>query len=324
MNNLNQMTVLKSEALQAITKSEIEAQVDTAKKYPRELEKVLKNTLFIATQDKETAESCFYALPRAGKTIRGISVRFAEILTSCWGNIRAGARVIANDGKTITAQGICHDLENNVAVTVEVIRKITDKNGNTFNEDMQIVTSNAACAIALRNAVFKVVPVAITHKIQDQIKDVAMGSKSDFETTKKKAIEHFTKQGIKTNQILSILDKTSIEDINRDDVFTLRGLVQAINDGDTTIQQAFEIKKSSDGLSKAASILSSPPENKTETKIETVPEAQVVSEAKEPVNINEVKEPVATEKKPETTKEAIQPNFLFDEEANQQSKKGKK
>ena len=156
-----QIAVVAQESLSLITKAEIDVQISTAKAFPRSLKQFQDRAMSMATFSEEIAASCSYALPRGGKSLEGPSVRLAEIIVSSFGNIRSGARVIANDGKTITAQGICHDLETNNCVTVEVKRRITDKNGKTFNEDMQVVTGNAACAIAFRNAVFKVVPSAL-------------------------------------------------------------------------------------------------------------------------------------------------------------------
>jgi len=242
-SRLGDVVVLTADALEAETRALVNQQVATAKQYPRNLPLVLKNIEFLATQDKDTAESCFYALRRQGKTISGASVRFAEIITNCWGNLRSQARITANDGKMITAQGVCWDLENNVAYSVEVRRRITTKEGIAFSEDMQIVTANAACSIALRNAVFKVIPMAITTNIQNRIKDVILGKKEDFEQVRTKAVKYFMDKGITKKQILKLLDREQIEDMTRDDVFTLRGIVTAIEEGDTTLSQAFEIKK---------------------------------------------------------------------------------
>lgn len=161
--------IQQAEMLQAINRSEVDMQVSTAKQYPRELPKVLNQIATYATMDTETASECFYVLRRqgdnGGSAIEGLSVRMAEIIAGAWGNLRVQTRIIGNDGKTITAQGICHDLETNVAVSVEVKRRITDKHGRTYSEDMQVVTGNAASAIAFRNAVLKVVPKAVTKKV---------------------------------------------------------------------------------------------------------------------------------------------------------------
>lgn len=55
----------------------------------------------------------------------------------------------------MTAQGVFHDLERNVAITYEVRRRIVDKNGRRYKPDMIGVTANAACSIALRNAILR-------------------------------------------------------------------------------------------------------------------------------------------------------------------------
>ncbi|MFM7859586.1 MAG: hypothetical protein ACKO96_48585, partial [Flammeovirgaceae bacterium] len=155
----NQVSVIQQEqtALYLQTKAEIDTQIATAKAFPRSEKMFMDRAISMATVTEEIAQSCIYALPRGGKPIEGPSVRLAEIIVASYGNLRSSARIVDNDGKMITSQGVCHDLENNTAVSVDVKRRITDKNGKTFNDDMQVVTGNAANAIAFRNAVFKVV-----------------------------------------------------------------------------------------------------------------------------------------------------------------------
>lgn len=107
--------------IEAIERANIDIQIATAKKYPRSLARVKNDILSTATLDEETAESCFYVLPargnEGGKPIQGASVRLAEIAVSCFGNIKAGARIISNDGNFVIAQGVCHDVEKNVCVS---------------------------------------------------------------------------------------------------------------------------------------------------------------------------------------------------------------
>lgn len=229
---MNKVEVLAPDALSLITKAEIDMQISTAKAFPRSVSASIDKALSIATISQEVAESCVYALPRAGKKLEGPSVRLAEIVASSFGNVRTGARVIANDGKTITAQGICHDLETNNCVTVEVKRKITDKNGNTFNEDMQVVTGNAACAIAFRNAVFKVIPAALIDTVFEKVKTVARGTAETLEIRRTKAVEWFNSKGVNDSQICELFDIKKIKDIDIDMLSTLSGYKSSIvNDG---------------------------------------------------------------------------------------------
>lgn len=239
--------VQQADMLQAINRSEIDVQIATAKQYPRDLSKVLNTIRTLGTMDVETAEDCFYAL-RRGKgndqsVIEGVSVRLAEIIAGSWGNLRVAARIIGNDGKMITCQGICHDLETNLAVSVEVKRRITDKYGKTYSDDMQVVTGNAAAAIAFRNAVLKVVPKAVTKKVVDEIKQVALGKSIDLETRRQNMIQYYAKLGVSQDEVLAYSGVSSVEELDNSKVFELRGLANAIKEGTTTIEESFRSNK---------------------------------------------------------------------------------
>lgn len=228
-----------SESLAALNRSEIDVQIATAKQYPRNLSQVLNSIETLATLDEETASACFYMLRRQGKLIEGPSVRMAEIIASSWGNIRVQSRIVSNDGKMITAQGVCHDLESNYAVSAEVKRRITGKDGRTFSDDMQVVTGNAACAIAMRNALFKVVPMALVKKVIAKAKKVSLGEATSLEESRKKMIDYFHKIGVDQQHLFDYLSVEKIEEINIDMVVELRGLATAIKEGTTTVQETF-------------------------------------------------------------------------------------
>lgn len=233
------LQVSSMESLAALNKSEIDVQIATAKQYPRNLAMVLNNIETLATMDDETAAACFYMLRRQGKLIEGPSVRMAEIIASSWGNIRVQARIIGNDGKMITAQGVCHDLESNYAVSAEVKRRITGKDGRTFSDDMQVVTGNAACAIAMRNALFKVVPMALVKKVIAKAKQVSIGESTSLEENRKKMLDYFQKIGVDQQHIFDYLSVTKIDEIDVDMLVELRGLATAIKEGTTTAQEIF-------------------------------------------------------------------------------------
>ena len=120
--------------MEAINRSEIDGQLATAHKFPRDITQCKQNMVALAAMDDDVAYNCFYHLERKDKDghvsiIEGPSVRFTEIISACWKNLRIAGRIIANDGKTITAQGVCHDLESNVAYSVEVKRSILTSKG---------------------------------------------------------------------------------------------------------------------------------------------------------------------------------------------------
>lgn len=233
--------VIQPHALELIERAQIDMQVTTARKYPRDIAKVKRSMLSFATLDEETAESCFYTLSREGKAIQGPSVRLAEIAVSCYGNLRAASRLIDNDGKTITSQGMCHDLENNTLISVEVKRRITKRDGKTFSEDMQVVAGNAANSIAFRNAVFKVVPSALIKPVYEAAKAVAVGDASTLASKRTKIIARLNSMQVTTDRVLLKVGKSSAENIGLEDLEILIGLGTAIKDGDTSVDEAFPL-----------------------------------------------------------------------------------
>lgn len=231
------INVSQSTMLEALNRSEVDMQIATAKAYPRDVKTSLERIKEMAKADEETANGCFYHLSRGGDDIDGVSVRMAEIIASCWGNLRVQSRIIGNDGRTITAQGVCHDLETNLAVSVEVKRRITGKNG-TFSEDMQVLTENAACAIAFRNAVLKVVPKAVTQGVINEIQAEAKKN-IDLAKNRQQCVGYFVSLGVSEKQLFEFLGVNTIEEITADMIMNLRGIATAIKEGTTTVQETF-------------------------------------------------------------------------------------
>lgn len=259
---MNEIIEIKqADIIQAVNRAEIDIQVATAKQYPRDINNTLNKIATYATMDKETAEDCFYVLRRKGSNgqdsvIEGLSVRMAEIIAGCWGNIRVQTRIVGNDGKMITAQAICHDLETNFAVSKEVKRRITDRNGRTFSEDMQVVTGNAAASIAFRNAVLAVIPKAVTKKVINEVKQVALGQAIDLETARTNCLQNFAKAGVTEDMLLQYLGINSVAEIDKEAIFELRATWNAIKEGTTTVQESFiapalEAKKEAEAKKKA-------------------------------------------------------------------------
>ena len=230
---------VESKTVALLNKSEIEQQVDTAHKYPRSIKRFRDETLQMVTLNESVAASCIYALPRAGKTIEGPSARFAEVIASAWGNCRAGARVVSDQGDFITAQGIFHDLERNVAITFEIQRRITDKHGNRFKADMIGVTGNAASSIALRNAILKGIPKAFWDNMYQAARKTVMGDVKTLANRRADAIQAFVAFGVSQDQLMEKLEVAGIEDIGIEHLVILQGLLTAMREGDTTPEQAF-------------------------------------------------------------------------------------
>lgn len=223
----------------ALVAGDVDLQVATARRFPRSIKAFRDKALAMATLDEGTAGACFYALPRDGKTVEGPSARLAEICASAWGNMRVEGRVVDEDERFVTSRATAWDLETNVAIAFEARRRITNKSGKRYNEDMIATTANAATSIAVRNAVFKVVPSAFWRPIYDAARKVAVGDASTLVDRRAKALAFFQKMGVGIDRILAVLELKGLEDISLDHLATLHGLATAIKDGETTVDEAF-------------------------------------------------------------------------------------
>lgn len=241
MSNENELEGMQVESstIALLNKSEIDQQIATAHKYPRSIKRFRDETLQMVTLNENVAAECIYSLPRGGKTIEGPSARFAEVVFSAWGNSRAGARVVNDQGNFVTSQGVFHDLEKNAAITYEVQRRITDKSGKRFSDDMIVVTANAACSVALRNAILKGVPKAFWSDMYEAARATVMGDYKTLANRRADAIKAFQAYGISPEQICATLGVGGVEDIGLENLVTLRGILTSIKEGDTTPEQAF-------------------------------------------------------------------------------------
>ena len=230
-----------------LNKSEIDMQIATAHKYPRSITQFRRDVMDMVTISEAVAQECIYALPRDGKVIEGPSARFAEVVASAWGNSRAGARVVSDQGDFVTAQGVFHDLQKNVAITYEVQRRITSKSGKRFSADMIGVTANAACSIALRNAILKGVPKAFWSDMYEGARQTAMGDVKTLPNRRAEAFKLLQGYGVTKEQVFAKLDVKGEADIGQEQLLILRGIITAIKEGDTTPEQAFAPEQAGGG-----------------------------------------------------------------------------
>jgi hypothetical protein len=234
--------------LRSIVGAEIDSQIATAKAYPRSITQFKRRAMSLVTISVEVAESCKYGLPRAGKIVTGPSVRLAEIVSHAYGNIRSAMRIVERTGAHIVAQGICHDLETNTAITVEVSRSILQhewKDGKKtgrmipMNEDMQTLAGNAAGSIALRNAIFRVVPKAVWWDVYVEAEKMAKGDIATLKDRRTKAIDWFKSKGVKEVQIFRVLEVKGVDDIDLDKLATLSAMKTAVSNNEASLENLF-------------------------------------------------------------------------------------
>lgn len=228
--------------LGVIVRAEIDQQIVTAKQFGRSPQRFIQDAESWSCLNEGIAEECSYALPRGGKMVEGPSARMAEILLSAYGNARAGARVIEIGETMVRAQGYFMDLERNVAVTYEVPRRITDSKGRRYKDDMIVMTANAACSIALRNAIFRGIPQALWKATWEKSRLVAAGTEATLVERRQKALDYLATLGVKPAEVFDTLEVAGLEDVTLGHLATLKAIIHAVRDGELSIETAFRSK----------------------------------------------------------------------------------
>ena len=245
--NTNEVAVISStEALQAVTSAEIDKQIATAKAYPRDPVAAVAEMQQLALFDEETAESCFYHLERKdSKTgsmtiIEGPSIRLAEIAAAAWGNLRIATRIVGNDGRMVTVEAVAHDLQKNVASSKQVARSIQNKYGQTYSNDMQVMTINAASSLARRNAIYDVVPKVYVNKLVAECQEFVKGKAANgLRDRVQKVVKAFGKYGVTADMVCEKMGVATLDDIDADMVTRLIGIGNALKDGQSTPEEEF-------------------------------------------------------------------------------------
>lgn len=244
---MEELKVLNAEV---VKDAQFESQIDIAKRYPRDLTRVINNSIAIVTMDKETAETCNYSLPRGGKTLSGASVHLARIIVQQYGNLRVESRVSKIEQKQVHAEAVCFDLESNVAVKATTSKSIVGKTGNRFSEDMIIVTGKAAAAIAYRNAVFSVIPKAIVDKVYKSAMNKITGNITSEEQLIKRrtdALNFFKDEyAVDEKELLNYLGLNTINQIDQQQIVNIIGMFNSLKDGEQSVDEMFGRKKKED------------------------------------------------------------------------------
>ena len=92
--------------------AEVQAQMVIAKKFPRDVRDAMDRLLMTCTR-AGLAEAALYEYARGGTAISGPSIRLAEAIAQCWGNISFGIRELEQRQGESTVEAFAVDLETN-------------------------------------------------------------------------------------------------------------------------------------------------------------------------------------------------------------------
>lgn len=250
-DNINQGTVA-IEASRAI--AEAQGKLIIAKRFPRDEVQAYAKAME-ACQRPAMAEKAFYSYPRAGQTVEGATIRFAEELARCWGNIDYGIKELSQDDGKSEMQAYAWDLETNA----QSVQNFTNPHQReqkgkmvTLTSQRDIYENNANMATRrLRARILAILPSWFVEDCIAECKRTLAG-KNDTPLIDrvKKMILQFAKLGVTQEQIEKRLKK-KIETMNADDFVEYTGIFNAIKNGESKVAEWFDSVPIADDLTDA-------------------------------------------------------------------------
>lgn len=251
MDNINQGTIA-IEASRAI--AEAQGKLVIAKRFPRD-EVQAYNRVAQACQRKGIAEKAFYSYNRGGSTVSGVTIRFAEELARCWGNIDYGIKELSQDDGKSEMQAYAWDLETNAQsvqnFTNPHIREVGGKAKIlTSQRDIYEINANMG-ARRLRSRILAILPNDLVDMAIAECKKTLAGNNDEPLIDRvKKMIIAFSKLGVTQEQIEMRL-KRKVDTMTVDDFTDYIGIYNAIKQGESKIAEWFEAERVASDLTNA-------------------------------------------------------------------------
>lgn len=208
--------------------------IATARMYPRAISRFKREAAQLLREDVETARSAEYAKPVGGGTVRGPSIRLAELAAMCWGNLEVEVSEPIVGDKNVVVKATAWDLERNYRQDGMASMSIIDKHGKRYPNHMIETTAAATASKAKRNAILAVIPRAYIQDLLQVAKEVANGNAKPLEQQRVEVLDYFARtHKVQPEQVFEFLGIQGIDDIDDEAIDTLRGVVTAIKEGST-------------------------------------------------------------------------------------------
>ena len=242
-NNINQGTVAV-EASRAIT--EAQGKLLLAKQFPRNYTSCYAKAIE-ACQRKTFAEKAFFSYPRGDQSVTGVTIRFAEEMARCYGNLDYGIKELSHEDGKSEMQAYCWDLETNTIssqnFTVEHIREAKGRSTKlTSQRDIYERTANDG-ARRLRSRILAILPPDL---VEDCIKEChkTIAGKNDIPLIDKvkNMVTGFAKVGVTKEMLEKRLGHT-VESVNADELVEYISIFNGLKQKETTISDWFEQPK---------------------------------------------------------------------------------
>lgn len=232
-----------------IIKLENTTQMAVAVQRPRENKAVLAEALDVLELSPSLVESAIYSKPvgkdpetQKMKYAEGLSIRAAEELRRIYGNNSAGTSIIEDRKDEVVIGAVFVDMEKNTRYAAEkaVSKFFKTREGHIKQippDRLQDVVVPAHASKLLREVVLRSLPAWLKSEFEAKARDLAM--KGNLPKLRAAMVQKFSELNVTEEMILKHLGKTAMKDVAREDIVTMRGVFNAIRDGEQTAEDVF-------------------------------------------------------------------------------------
>jgi hypothetical protein len=263
--------------------AEAQGKLVIAKKFPRD-QAVAYQRIMDACSRPALADDALYAYPRGGQTVSGPSIRLAEELARCWGNIDYGMKELSRrDGET-EMEAYAWDLETNTYTAQKfTVKHLRDKQGGakvlTDERDIYEIGANMG-ARRMRARILAVIPGDIVDAAVAKCRDTMKGnSEMPMADRIRTLVSEFGKLGVASTLIERRFGRKT-GDLLPEDLADLRAIFKSLRDGMSKASDWFGDATGTPSESKVAAAVNQAVAA-TQAPILTPEEAQAGQQARE-------------------------------------------
>lgn len=279
----------------------IKARILLAQGIERNLDTVKQNLNAII--DRKTAEAAIYKLPRRskGKTffITGLSISIVKEIAREYGHLHYGWKEIERGATYSKCIAYCYDLKTNTSNVKEWYLKIPEyilSKANASEEVYKFLYCEGAKRE--RSCIEKILPTSLINFVYSEVEETIKGKalppaekKQDLRMRLASAVQKFQQKDdrITIVLLLDLLKKAREEDLVEEDIVTLIGVFNSINEGASSVEDIFPILRKKEPAKKIEPEEPKPKRKEFYKKLDEMkdkPESEVIKKFKTEVKKN--------------------------------------
>jgi hypothetical protein len=230
--------------------AEVQGAVLMARRFPRDERQAMDRILNACTRPS-LAQAALYSYSRGGTDITGPSIRLAEVLAQCWGNLSFGIREVeqrafAGRPGESTMASFCWDMETNVRDerVFQVKHERHTRSGSSRLTDPRDVYEAVANqgARRLRACILAVIPGDVVERAVEQCEATLLAKADTSPEAVAKLAKAFEQFGVTREQIEQRIQRR-IDAIRPAQIVQLRKVWASLNDGMSVASDWFQAKQ---------------------------------------------------------------------------------